>query len=116
MKNILITGGAGYIGSHIIEQLIKKKYKAFIIDNLSTGYRRLINKKAKFYKSDIRKIKKVKQIINNNKIDSIIHLAACSSVGEGEKKPKKYYSNNVTGTLNLLKACADTKIKSFLFS
>ena len=116
MKNVLVTGGAGYIGSHIVELLVKKKYKVFIIDNLSFGYRRLINKEAKFYKSDIKKIKKVRQIINNNKIDSIIHLAAYLSVGEGEKKPKKYYFNNVTGTLNLLKACVDTKVKNFLFS
>ena len=88
MKNVLVTGGAGYIGSHIVELLVKKKYKVFIIDNLSFGYRRLINKEAKFYKSDIKKIKKVKQIINNNKIDSIIHLAAYLSVGEGKKNQK----------------------------
>ena len=52
MNNILVTGGAGYIGSHIIELLIKQKYKVFVIDNLSTGYKRLINKKAKFYTSN----------------------------------------------------------------
>ena len=62
-KNILITGGAGYIGSHIAELLIKKKKRIYIIDNLSTGYKRLINKKAKFYKIDIQNSKKIKQII-----------------------------------------------------
>ena len=76
IKNILITGGAGYIGSHISEVLIKKKKRIFIADNLSTGYRRLINKKAKFFKIDILKTKKIREIIVKNKIDSVIHLAA----------------------------------------
>ena len=116
MKNVLVTGGAGYIGSHIVELLVKKKYNVFIIDNLSTGFKKLINKKAKFYKSDIKKIKKTKKIINSNNIDSIFHLAAYLSVGESEKKPKKYYYNNVTGTSNLLKACINSKVKNFLFS
>ena len=115
-KNILVTGGAGYIGSHIVELLLKKNYNVFIIDNLSTGSLQLINKKAKFYKLDISKTKKVRKIIQTNNITSIIHLAAYLSVSESEKKPKKYYKNNVSGTLNLLKACINTKVKVFLFS
>ena len=75
IKNILITGGAGYIGSHVSEVLIKNKKKIFIIDNLSTGYKRLINKKAKFFKVDILKSKKVREIIIKNNIDSVIHLS-----------------------------------------
>ena len=67
-KNILITGGAGYIGSHISENLIKKNKKIFIVDNLSTGHKRLINKKAKFYKVDINNKKKIKSIIIQTKI------------------------------------------------
>ena len=86
MKNILVTGGAGYIGSHIIEILIKQKYKVFIIDNLSTGHKRLINKKAKFYKLNINNLKKIKKIIKENKIDSIVHLAASVSVNNSKKK------------------------------
>ena len=89
MKNILVTGGAGYIGSHIVEQLIKLKKKVIIVDNLSTGKRRLINKKAKFYKGDIKNSNKVDFVIKKNKIDSVIHLAASLSVGESQKKPKK---------------------------
>ena len=85
IKNILITGGAGYIGSHISEVLIKNKKKIFIADNLSTGYRRLINKKAKFFKVDILKNNKIKEIILKNEIDSVIHLAANLIIGEGEK-------------------------------
>ena len=116
IKNILITGGAGYIGSHISEVLIKNKKKIFIVDNLSTGYRRLINKKAKFFKVDILKNKKIREIILKNEIDSVIHLAANLIIGEGEKYPKKYFKNNVSGTKNLLIACENTGVKNLVFS
>ncbi len=116
MKNILVTGGAGYIGAHIIELLIKKNFKVFIVDNLSTGYRRLINKKAKFFKADINQIDRIKEIIRKNNIDSVIHLAAKLNVTEAERKPKIYYKNNIDGTLNLIKACKKTSIKNFIFS
>ena len=116
IKNILITGGAGYIGSHISEILAKNKKKIYIIDNLSSGYRKLINKKAKFFKANIHNYKIVKKIIKKNKIDSVIHLAANLIISEGEKYPKKYFKNNVTGTQNLLKACSDSTIKNFIFS
>ena len=88
IKNILVTGGAGYIGSHIIEILIKKRKNILIVDNLTTGNKRLINKKALFYKLDILKTNKLKKIIIKYNIDSIIHLAANLIISEGEKKPK----------------------------
>ena len=116
IKNILITGGAGYIGSHISEILVKNKKKIYIVDNLSTGYHSLINKKAKFFKLNIHNNKTVKKIIKENKIDSVIHLAANLIISEGEKYPKKYYRNNVVGTQNLLKACSSSTIRNFIFS
>ena len=115
-KNILITGGAGYIGSHVSEILLKKNKKVFLIDNLSTGHRKLINKKAKFFKLDIHNEKKINKIINKYKIDSIIHLAANLIIGEGQKNPKKYYKNNVLGTKKLLNACKNTTVKNLIFS
>ena len=116
MKNILITGGAGYIGSHVIEKLIKRKKKVCIVDNLVTGYKKLINKKAKFYKLNILKTKKLRNIILKNKINSVIHLAASLSIGIGEKFPKRYFKNNVIGTQSLLNACKLTGVKNFIFS
>ena len=116
IKNILVTGGAGYIGSHIIEILIKKNKNVFIIDNLTTGYKKLINKKAKFFKLDILNTRKLKEIIEKNNIDSIIHLAANLIIGEGERQPKKYYKNNVKGTQSVLDSIKKTKVKNLLFS
>ena len=116
VKNILITGGAGYIGSHISELLLNNKKKVVIVDNLSTGHKKLINKKAKFYKININNIKKIKQIIIKNNIDSVIHLAASLIIGEGESFPKKYFKNNVLNTKKFIKACNNTTVKNFIFS
>jgi UDP-glucose 4-epimerase len=117
MKNILVTGGAGYIGSHIVEQLVKKNFlKIFIVDDLSTGHKRLINKKATFIKANINKTQLIKKIILKNKTDTIIHLAAKTIVTESEKKPKLYYKANVLGTRSLLDAAKNSSVKNFLFS
>ena len=116
VKNILITGGAGYIGSHISEILIKKKKKIFILDNLSTGHKRLINKKAKFILGDITNTNTIKKIFKKNKIDSVIHLAAALSVGESQKKPNKYKWINIEGTKRLLSSIKNSNVKNIIFS
>ena len=115
-NNILVTGGAGYIGSHIIELLVKKKFKVFIYDNLVTGYKKLINKKAVFIKGDIKNSKLLIKTINDNNINSIIHLAGYLNISEGQKNKKKYYKKNVIGTLNLVKACKNSTVKNIIFS
>tara|TARA_A100001011_G_scaffold98417_1_gene103620 strand:+ start:3541 stop:4518 length:978 start_codon:yes stop_codon:yes gene_type:complete len=116
MSNILITGGAGYIGSHIVELLIKNKKKVIILDNLVTGYKRLINKNAKFVKADTKNKSKITKIIKDNDITSIIHLAAYLNVSEAEKNKIKYYQNNVIGTKNLLEACKNLNVNNIIFS
>ena len=116
VKNILITGGAGYIGSHIAEILIAKKKNIFILDNLSTGHRKLINKKAKFIFADIKNQNLIKKILNKYNIDSVIHLAAVLSVGESEKNPLKYKKINIDGTKKLLLALKGSEVKNLIFS
>jgi len=116
MKNILITGGAGYIGSHVVEALVKNKKKIVIVDNLSTGFKKLLNANAKFYNINILNSTKIKKIIIKYKIDSVIHLAGSLIISLGEKNPKFYYKNNVLGTKSILLACKKTSVKNFVFS
>ena len=117
MNNILLTGGAGYIGSHITELLSKKKSNnVFILDNLSTGYEVLINKNSNFFKGDINDTKLIKKIIKKYNIETIIHLAAALNVSEAELNKKKYNKINIRGTKNLILSCKKTKVKNFIFS
>ena len=117
INNILVTGGAGYIGSHIVELLVKEKNnKVIILDNLVTGYKKLINKKAIFVKADIKNKRKLTEIIRQYEINSIIHLAAYLNVSEAEKNKRKYYLNNVKGTENLIKACKNSSVINIIFS
>jgi len=114
--NILVTGGAGYIGSHIVEQLIKDKKTVIILDNLVTGYKKLINKKAIFVKADIKNKTKIAKIVKDHNITSVIHLAAYLNVSEAEKNKRKYYENNIIGTKNILQACKNSNVKNIIFS
>ena len=115
MNKVLITGGAGYIGSKIANDLLKKKYNVFVIDNLSTGHKSLINKKVKFYNFDIGNKKKLNNVIKKNKIKSVIHCAASLDISESEKNPKKYIINNSVNTKKLLEICSDNQISNFIF-
>ncbi len=114
--SILITGGAGYIGSHIVERLIKNKIKVIILDNLNTGHKKLINKKAFFIRGDINDKNLVKNILKSYNVKTIIHLAACLNVNEAEINPQKYMENNVKGTENLLLSCKNSIVKNIIFS
>jgi UDP-glucose 4-epimerase len=114
--SILVTGGAGYIGSHITESLIDRKYNVIILDNLKTGHKRLINQKANFIKGDINNKKLVNNIIKQYNIQTVIHLAAYLNVSEAEKNKLKCWNNNVKGTENLLSACKNSNVKNFIFS
>jgi UDP-glucose 4-epimerase len=113
---ILVTGGAGYIGSKVSHDLLKQGHKVFIIDNLSTGYKSLIPKKANFFLCNILDKKKIINIIKKNNIKIVMHFAASLSVEESEKNPKKYFKNNVLGTQKILEASLFCNIKYFVFS
>jgi UDP-glucose 4-epimerase len=115
-KKILVTGGAGYIGSKIVADLIKKKKDVYIIDNLSTGHKSLIHKKALFLHGNIGEKKKIRKFIRLNKIKSIIHCAASLDIAEGEKNPKKYFINNYINTKKLLEVCVENSLENFIFS
>ena len=115
-NNILITGGAGYIGS-TVARLLEKNNKIFIIDNLVSGNKKLLKKKYTFYRVNFGNKNKLKNIINKNKINIIIHLAASLSVEESQKKKKYYFKNNFLNTKNLIDVCNNSKfIKKIIFS
>ena len=114
--NILVTGGAGYIGSHAVKILLERGYHVSVIDNLSTGYIDAVDKRALFHNCDIRDKKSVVDILKTDKIYVVIHFAAFSLVGESMIKPFKYYDNNVYGTKVLLDAMNSANVKHIVFS
>lgn len=116
IKKILVVGGAGYVGSTVANHLIDHGFHVTILDNLSTGYRFLLNKKAKFFKIDITNQKKLSIFFKNSHFDAVFHFAAAINVNESEKKPLKYFQNNVDGTQNLIECLIKKKIKYFIFS
>ena len=115
IKNILVTGGAGYIGSATVKELIKLSYNVIIIDNLSNGDIKYIDKKAKFYEIDLMNKKKLDIVFKENKIDAIIHFAGYKDVEESMINTKKY-SENITGTINLLDYMTKYHIKKIIYS
>ena len=111
----LVTGGAGYIGSHMVKFLLSKNHEVTVFDNLSTG--KLINKnKINFIKVDLVNHKKLDQLMSKKKFDAVFHFAALSIVNESEKKPRKYYLNNVQGTKNLINSMIKYNINNLIFS
>ena len=113
---ILVCGGAGYIGSHAVHQLIQKGEGVVIVDNLSHGHRAALNPNAKFYEGDIRDSGVLDKIFTENKIEAVIHFAAYIEAGESVEKPLKYFNNNVYGTQILLEAMVKHEVKKIVFS
>ncbi|KWZ79138.1 UDP-glucose 4-epimerase GalE [Anaerococcus tetradius] len=123
MKNVLITGGAGYIGSHIAVELLDKGYGVVLYDNLSNSSRICIDrveeitgKSVSFYEADVLDYDRLKEVLAKEKIDVVIHCAALKAVGESVEKPLQYYHNNISGTLSLLKAMNDIGLRNIIFS
>ena len=113
---ILVTGGAGYIGSHGVYALIEAGHEVVVVDNLVTGHRADVHPKASFYHGDIGDYTFMRQVLEVEQPVGVIHYAAYSLVGESMTNPYKYYANNVSGTNTLLKAMADSGVRHLVFS
>ena len=113
---ILVLGGAGYIGSHTVYELVDIGEDVVIIDNLETGHIEAVHEDARFYKGDIRDFDFLDSVFKKENIDSVIHFAANSLVGESMTNPLKYYDNNLCGTKVLLEAMVKHNIKKIVFS
>ena len=116
MKNILVTGGAGYIGSHVVNLLIDKGYRVTVIDNLVTGTFNLINKNADFYNTDIADETKVNDILQNKEFDIVMHFAGLIRVDESVKEPEKYNEYNYVKAKLFLDNCIKNNLKKIIFS
>jgi UDP-glucose 4-epimerase len=112
---ILVTGGAGYIGSHINKMLNRMGYRTLVLDNLVNGHRDLV-KWGWFVEGDLADTKRLNQLFADYSIHVVMHLAAFAYVHESVLNPRKYYTNNVTGTLNLLGAMVDARVPNLIFS
>ena len=112
---VLVTGGAGFIGSHVVEELLNFKYKVIIVDNLATGHTSNFPMEAKFYQMDIND-PKLENLFKNERPDYVIHLAAQASVAESMKDPYLDYNTNIAGTVNILLLSNKYNVKKVLFS
>lgn len=114
--SILVLGGAGYIGSHTVYELIEQNHDVVIVDNLQTGFESLIHPKAKFYKGDLRDSVFLNDVFEKENIEGVIHFAANSLVGVSMKEPLDYYHNNVYGMMVLLETMKNHNVKYIVFS
>lgn len=118
---ILVTGGAGYVGSHCVFELLKNNYDVLIFDNLSTGHIETVETlknfgHVEFIKGDLTEEKSITEAFSGKNIEAVLHFAAYSQVGESVINPQKYYINNICGSLNLLKAMLQNDVKKIVFS
>jgi len=113
---VAVLGGAGYIGSHTVYELIDADHEVIIVDNLETGHMEAVHEKAKFYQGDLRDRTFVDSVFDQETVDAVIHFAANSLVGESMVDPLKYYDNNVCGTKVLLESMVAHGINKIVFS
>lgn len=116
MKTILVAGGAGYIGSHMVALLVKRGYEVIVADNLRTGHWQAVKGAKKLYVGDLRDNAFLEQVFSENNIDGVINFAAFSLVGESVTNPLKYYGNNVEGAVSLLNAMKTHGVDKMVFS
>ena len=116
MNKILVLGGAGYIGSHTVFELLDEGFEVIVADNLETGHRRAVHPNAKLYVGDIRDKAFLDSIFISEQIEAVVHFAAYSIVGESMTNPLKYYENNLGGTQVLLSSMVENKVSKIVFS
>ena len=116
MTRILVTGGAGYIGSVVVDQLLERGFGVVVLDDLSTGHRHAVARGAGFVQGGIGNRELVESLLQKERIEAIIHLAAFALVAESVAQPRKYVANNVTAARVLLEAAARAKVRRFVFS
>jgi UDP-glucose 4-epimerase len=115
MKSLLVVGGAGYIGSHVVRACLDEKFKVTVFDNLSSGRRENLFSEADFIQGDILDFDNLRKVMGKS-FDGILHLAAFKAAGESMKIPEKYSVNNIIGTINLLNAASETGVRNIVFS
>jgi len=113
---VLVTGGAGYIGSHTVRELLKTGQKVAVYDNLSTGHVWAVPKDVPLIRADIADRLALTEVLRNYEVEAVVHFAASSLVGESMTQPAKYYRNNVAGTLSLLETMQECGVKRMVFS
>lgn len=116
MQSILVVGGAGYIGSHTVKNLLDNGKTVIVLDSLIYGHREAVDKRAAFVHGDLLDVFSLQTIFKQHKIDAVVHFAAFTYVGESVQNPQKYYYNNVVGTINLLNAMLAANCKKIVFS
>ena len=116
MSNILVTGGAGYIGSHTSLMLVNAGHDVVVLDNLYSGYRWAVPSGAVFYEGDINDTDLLRTLIKRHDIDSVVHFAGYVVVPESVDDPGKYYNNNVVASLGLIQTCIESQVPNFVFS
>ncbi|EHN59871.1 MULTISPECIES: UDP-glucose 4-epimerase GalE [Oenococcus] len=114
--NVLVTGGAGYIGSHTVDRLLAHGDQVTVVDNLWTGHRAAVPAQVPFYEADVRDKAAMKKIFDENNFDAVVHFAALTQVGESMAKPLFYFDNNTYGVISLLEAMRDHDVKKIVFS
>ncbi|WLD94944.1 UDP-glucose 4-epimerase GalE [Alkalihalobacillus sp. AL-G] len=113
---ILVTGGAGYIGSNMVRNLVKNGYEVVVLDNLSTGHKEAVHPDAIFIEGDLQDRESLKTVFYNHQIEAVMHFAANCYVGESVLQPQKYYENNVIGFIHLLNEMIEAKVTRLVFS
>lgn len=113
---VLVTGGAGYIGSVVVEELLRDGHEVSVFDNLSKGHRESVPAEATFVEGDLIDTEKIRAALSDSKVEAVIHMAASSLVGESVTVPAKYYHNNVVAGLSLLEAMLKADVKKIVFS